>query len=191
MIDINLIRNNPEKIQKASRAKGVEIDMGHVLEIDSKHRELGINVQKMREERNRFNEGIKGKPTQEQLDYGKKLKEKLEKEEYALRAVEEELSAWLWKIPNIIKPDVKIGKSDLENHVIRKWKEPAKFSFTPKDHVEIGELLDIIDVKTAAKISGSRFGYLKNEGVLLEFALKQLAFEILIKEGFIPVIPPV
>jgi seryl-tRNA synthetase len=77
------------------------------------------------------------------------------------------------------------------NEVIKKVGKPKKFEFTPKDHLELGEALDIIDVKRAAKVSGARFYYLKNEGALLEFALKQFAFEVLIKEGFIPTIPPV
>ena len=134
---------------------------------------------------------IKGKPTSEQIEKGKELKAKLEKEENSLSAVWDELKTWLLKIPNPPKSDVKVGKDESENEIIKKVGTPKKFSFTPKDHLELGESLDIIDVKRAAKVSGSRFGYLKNEGALLEFALKQFAFEVLIKEGFIPVIPPV
>ncbi len=94
-------------------------------------------------------------------------------------------------IPNPAKTDVKVGKDDSENEVIKKHGEPTTFSFTPKDHLALGETLDIIDVKQAATVSGSRFYYLKKDGVLLEFALKQFAFETLIKEGFIPILPPV
>jgi len=97
----------------------------------------------------------------------------------------------LLKIPNPAKPDVKIGKNDSENEVLRKIGTPAKFDFKPKDHLELGEKLDIIDVSRASKISGARFYFLKNDGVLLEFALRELAFELLLKEGFIPVLPPV
>ncbi len=192
MLDINIIRNNPGKIQQAAKAKRVDIDAQHILEIDAKYRELAQAVQKLREERNKFTESLKGKkPSAEQIQEGREFKEKLEKEEHAMDAVYKELQEWLLKIPNPAKDDVKIGKDENENEVIRKHKEPTKFSFTPKDHLELGEALDIIDVKTAAKVSGSRFGYLKNEGVLLEFALKQLAFELLLKEGFIPILPPV
>ncbi|KKQ33874.1 MAG: Serine-tRNA ligase [Candidatus Levybacteria bacterium GW2011_GWA2_37_36] len=134
---------------------------------------------------------MKGKPTPQYLKKGKTLKEKLEKEEHALKAVWIELKIELYKIPNPAKPDVKIGKNDTENKVLRKVGTPTKFSFKPKDHLEIGENLDIVDVARASKISGARFYFLKNEGVLLEFALRELAFEILLKEGFIPVLPPV
>lgn len=191
MLDINYIRLHPDGVQKAAHDKHVDVDIHHVLEIDEKYRELSQNVQKLREERNAHISTIKGKPTSEQVIKGKALKEEVEKTEHALSAVSEQLHEWLLKIPNPAKTDVRIGIDESENEVIKTYKTPPKFDFTPRDHVELGELLDIIDVKTAAKVSGSRFNYLKNEGALLEFALKQLAFDLLLKEGFIPVIPPV
>jgi seryl-tRNA synthetase len=191
MIDVNLIRNNPKNIQKSAKDKNVDINIEHVFEIDKKHKELSVFVQKLREERNILTGSIKGKPTAEQIGEGKILKEKLEKQEYGLKAVADELRTELLKIPNPAKPDVKVGKNDSENEVLRKVGTPVKFNFKPKDHLELGEKLDIIDVSRAAKISGARFYFLKNDGVLLEFALRELAFELLLKEGFIPVLPPV
>lgn len=184
MLDIKFIRENPELVRKAAKDKGFEVDISHLLEIDAKHRELSLSVQKLREERNRYAQ-------EKNIEEGKKIKDRLEKEEHALKAVEEELQEWLLKVPNPAKSDVRVGKDETENEVIRKHKEPTKFGFTSKDHLEIGEALDIIDVKRAAKVSGTRFYYLKNEGALLEFALINLAFEVLIKEGFTPIIPPV
>jgi seryl-tRNA synthetase len=191
MIDINLIRTNPKLIQKSAKDKNVDINIAHILEIDKKYKELSIAVQKLREERNILTESMKGKPTPQQIEKGKILKEKLEKEENAQKTIWEELKIELLKIPNPAKTDVKVGKNDTENDVMKKVGTPAKFNFKPKDHLEIGEELDIIDVQRASKISGARFYFLKNEGALLEFALRQLAFEILLKEGFIPVVPPV
>lgn len=104
-----------------------------------------------------------------------------------LRKLEEEF----FSIPNEIATDVPVGKDESENKVVKKWGKIPKFSFKPKDHLELAERLDLIDVKRASKVSGARFGYFKNEAVLLEFALIQFAFETLLKEGFIPVIPPV
>ena len=115
----------------------------------------------------------------------------LEKIEKSLNSVGDELKEILLRIPNLPKPDVKVGKDESENEVLRKVGSPKKFGFTPKDHLTIGEGLDIIDVKRAAKVSGTRFYYLKNDGVFLEFALRQLAFELLVKEGFTPILPPV
>lgn len=191
MIDIKLLRENPEHYEKSAKAKNVVVDIRHILEIDEEYRKLSQEVQALREERNLLVNAIKGKPTSDQIEKGKSIKERLEKEEHALNAVEEELQRELKKIPNPIKKDVKVGKDESENEVLRKEGTPRKFDFTPKDHLELGEALDIIDVSTAAEISGARFSYLKNEGVLLEFALKQLAFDLLMKEGFIPILPPV
>lgn len=190
MVDIKFIRENPEKVEKAAKDKRVTIDVQHILEIDAKYRELAHAVQTLREERNKVTSQIKGKPTDEQLKKGQELKTKLEQKEHALNAVEEELHDWLLKIPNPAKDDVKVGKDDTENDVIKTYKEPTKLSFTPKDHLELGEALDIIDMKRAAKVSGARFAYLKNEGVLLELALVQFAMDTLLKEGFTPIIPP-
>ena len=191
MIDVKLLRENPKYFEEAAKAKHVVVDIAHILEIDEKYRKLQQSAQALREERNLLVGAIQGKPTLEQVEKGKELKERLEKEEHALAAVAEELTYALNKVPNPIKPDVKVGKDESENEVIKTVGQPRKFDFTPKDHLALGEALDIIDTQTAAEISGARFGYLKNEGVLLEFALKQVAFDMLLQEGFTPVIPPV
>ncbi|HSX09428.1 MAG TPA: serine--tRNA ligase [Candidatus Saccharimonadales bacterium] len=191
MVDINRIRANPQDIQKAAAAKGVTVDIDKVIELDDQFQSLQREVQKLREERNSFSKKITGKPTPEQAEEGKKIKEELDKRETIFAAVQVEFLTLLQSIPNPSKPDVKVGKDDSENEVIKTVGTPTKFDFKPKDHLELGELLDIIDVKQAAVVSGSRFYYLKNDGVLLEFALKQFAFETLIKEGFTPILPPV
>lgn len=192
MIDIKLLRENPTYFEEAAKAKRVTVDIQHILEIDEKQRELARSVQILREERNILTSAMKGgKPTLEQIEKGKSLKERLEKEEHALSAVEEELQRELRKVPNPIKPDVKVGKDESENEVIKTVGTPRKFDFEPKDHLTLGQALDIIDTETAAEISGARFDYLKNEGALLEFALKQLAFDTLLQEGFVPIVPPV
>lgn len=184
MLDLKLIRENPKQIQQAAAAKGVQIDIQEILNLDEKLKDFQLEIQKLREERNLV-------AKQRDIEKGKQIKENLDQIEKQAQGIQEKLQILLRNLPNPAKPDVKIGKDDSENEVVKKYKEPTKFSFTPKDHLEIGESLDIIDVKSAAKVSGSRFYYLKNEGALLEFALKQFAFELLIKEGFIPILPPV
>lgn len=184
MVDIKFIRERADLVKKAVKDKGYDVDINHLLEIDRKQRELSQSVQKLREERNRF-------AREKDIEKGKEIKVQLEKEEHALRAVEEDLNEWLLKVPNLPKGDVKVGKDETKNEVVRKQGKPKKFDFTAKDHLELGELLDIIDVRRAAKVSGTRFAYFKNDGVFLENALIQLAFETLTKEGFTPVIPPV
>lgn len=184
MLDIKFIRENSDKIQKSAADKGVVVNAAHILEIDEKYRKVSLEVQKLQEERN-------SAAKEKNIAKGKEIKQQLEIKEHALSSLKQELNQELLKIPNPAKSDVKVGKDDSENEVIKKYKEPTKFNFTPKDHLELGEALNIIDVKQAALVSGSRFYYLKNEGVLLEFALKQFAFETLIKEGFVPILPPV
>lgn len=182
MFDLRFLRENSKLIQKAAADKNIEIDINHILEIDEKYQQLSSDVQKLREERNRL-------AKERDIEGGKKLKERLEKEEAALKAVEEELIEWTDKIPNIAGKDVKVGKNDSENEVVRTEGKIREFDFSPVDHLKLGEELNIIDTQRAAKVSGARFAYLKGDGALLEFAIIQYAFEMLIKEGFIPVIP--
>jgi len=191
MLDINLIREKPKEIHKAALAKGVTVDIELVLTLDEQVQSLQKEIQQIREERNAGAKGITGKPTPEQVEKGKKIKEELDKKEEAFRIVSTELQMLLEGIPNPAKADVKVGKDESENEVIKTVGEPKKFAFTIKDHLELGEALDIIDVKQAALVSGARFQYLKGDGALLEAALRQLAYDVLLKEGFIPVVPPV
>lgn len=190
MIDINLIRNNPEKIQKAAKDKNVDVNIEHILEIDKKYKELLIAVQKLREERNVLTQSMKGKPTSEQIGKGKKLKEKLGKQEDALKAVGEELKTWLLKIPNIPAEDTPIGPNSKFNKEVKKWGEIPEFEFPIKTHMEIGKNLDILDFVAGAKVSGFRGYYLKNEGALLHWAVLNFALEKMVSHGFIPMVPP-
>lgn len=186
MIDIKLLRENPEKIKEASESKNINIniDIEKILGADKKVRELDASVQKLREDRNKA-------AKEKNIEKGKKIKDELDKLEKELNSEKEVLYKLLLEIPNLPAKDVKAGKDESENEVVRKFMLPSDFSFTARDHLDIGEDLNLIDVKSAAKVSGTRFSYLKNEAVLLEFALAQYAFENLVKEGFIPIVPPV
>lgn len=183
MIDINLLRENPEKIKKALQSKNGDVEIvERVLKVDKARRDLIGKIEELRAEKNKLN--------QYDVEKGRKIKEELRKIEPDLNAVEEELKNLLFDIPNPPAEDVHSGKDESENIEVKKWGKPAKFAFKPKSYQELGESLDIIDTKTASKVSGSRFGYLKNEGVLLELALVNFVMEMLTKEKFIPVIPP-
>lgn len=211
MLDIKFIRENPQKVQEAAKNKGVDVDINHLLEIDNKYRELQLSVQRLAEERNRLARAASNAVDEEKvqlIEKGKELKVHVEKQEYALRAVEDELHEWLLKVPNIPLDDVPIGKDETENKILRTWGKPKIFNFTVRDHLELGELLDIIDIEHAAKVLGSRFAYLKGDAAILEFALVQYAFSVLADEKilaslaekveknycakpFIPIVPPV
>ena len=193
MLDIKLIRENPKAVQEAAKNKGVEIDIESILKLDNEHKQSSIKVQHIREERNDLNDQIKKSPDKFDREKAQSLKESLEKEEVKLKDLEHHLNEKLLAIPNLAKSDVPVGKDDSGNEVLKDktYKSPTSFNFTPKDHLTLGEALEIIDMDRAVKVSGARFAYLKGDGVLLELALVQFAMDILIKEGFIPVIPPV
>ncbi|HZQ29780.1 MAG TPA: serine--tRNA ligase [Patescibacteria group bacterium] len=184
MIDIKLIQEKPQKIEKSAKDKGVIINVQKIISLEKEKSTVNIEVQKLREERNVA-------ARKKNIEKGKNLKEELEGKEKKLKTLESELNIELLKLPNIPASDVKEGKDESENEVVKKVGKPAEFKFTPKDHLELGEALDIIDVRRAAKVSGTRFAYLKNEGALLEFALVQYAMDFLTKEGFAPIVPPV
>jgi len=185
MLDIQFIRENTDKVKKATVAKQLEPSLvDRLLELDEKRRKLLGEIEAIRAKRNKF-------ASQKNIEEGKKIKEELKTLEPELQKVEDEYRQALLLIPNPPADDVKEGKDESENEVIRKWGEPKKFDFEAKDHLALGEALGIIDVERAAKVSGARFGYLKGDAVVLELALINFAMETLIKEGFIPVVPPV
>lgn len=183
MLDINYIRDNTEIVKKAVLDKGLDVDVDKLIRLDQKRRELIGKVDELRSQRN-----IAAK--EKNIEKGKKIKSDLDNLENELKEVENEWRTLTLEIPNIPDKGVPIGDPS-KFEILKKEGEPRKFDFTPKDHLEIGEALDIIDIPRATKVSGSRFAYLKNQGVILEFALVQYAMEILVKEGFIPIIPPV
>ena len=189
MLDIKFIRENPDKIKQACEKKRVKCDVGRILELDKTRRGLLQEIEELKAEQNKISG--QGKSDKDGIKKAKELKGKIKNREPELAEVEEELNQLALQVPNPPLDDVPVGKSEKDNQVLREEGKKPKFDFTPRDYLDLAEDLDIIDVKRAAKASGTRFGYLKGEAALFEFALVQLAFETLAKEGFIPVIPPV
>lgn len=191
MIDINLLRQEPETVRQAliNRQKDSSV-VDEIIKLDSSRRELLSNVEKLRADQNSLTRQFKGKPTDEQLQEATKIKNNLKEKETALKELEDKQNLILEEIPNIPASDVPVGKDDSENPVYKTVGEPTKFDFQPLDHADLGEKLDIIDVKKAAVVSGSRFGYFKGQGAVLEMAVMFYAFQKLIKKGFIGMIPP-
>ena len=183
MLDIKFIRENPEKIKKGLQNRGVSVDVDKLLEIDKKKRELISEADNLKAKKNKLN--------QDKIKEGQEIKSQIKTIESELEKIQNEFNDLIFQIPNLPLDDVPIGKNEKDNIVLKEVGERINFDFQPKDYLEIAEKLDLIDVKRAAKVAGTRFGYLKNEAALLEFALINFAFEILKKENFIPVIPPV
>ncbi len=184
MLDIKFIRENPEKVKKAAQNKNVKVDIDKILSLDKKKIDLQTKVELLRKEKNQT-------AKKKDVIKGKKIKKMLQDLEPQLLEASEELLELMYHVPNIPADDVKIGKSDKENEIIKTHGEKSKFDFKLKDHTQIGKELDLIDSERAGKVSGSRFTYLKNQAVLLEFALVQFLMNKLSKKGFVPMIPPV
>jgi len=195
MLDIKFIRENPDQVKDSCAKRGIiNCNIDELLKVDEKRRKLMAQVENIAAEKNKASKEIasadeKGK--KKIISQMKKTDKKGDKLTAELRKIEEQFNSLIFSVPNIILPGVPEGKDDAQNVVIEKVGEPTKFDFKPKNYIELAEDLDIIDTQRAAKIAGSRFGFLKREAALLEFALVNYAFEVLTKKGFIPVIPPV
>lgn len=208
MIDIQYVRDNPKLVQEKSEQKGYHVNIDKLLQLDESRRNVVTRVEALRSERNALTIAIKGtKPSAEQLEQGKALKEQIQQLESELQPLEAEYIQLLKLVPNMPLDDVPLGKSEDENQVIKTWGEKPAFDFEVKDHWQIGEAKDWIDKERAAKVAGARFAYLKGDLVRLQWALMQYALDVLGDETilkqiaeqadlevstkpFIPVLPP-
>ncbi|MDD5433476.1 MAG: serine--tRNA ligase [Candidatus Pacebacteria bacterium] len=191
MLDIKFIRDNPDKVKQGAKNKGFEVDVDKLLWLDKKKREIIAQSEQIKAEQNKLSG--QGAPSSETIAMAKTLKEKFQAQETVLKETEVAFDVLMRQIPNIAFDEVPVGKDDSENVVkeFGKIKEKPNFDFKPKEHWELGEHLDILDTERASKVAGSRFYYLKRQGVLLEFALINFAFTKLVNKGFVPIIPPV
>jgi len=191
MLDIKFIRENTKQVKEAAKNKNIKVDIDELLKLDEQRREVQGKIEELRAERNELASSAKsGKPTATQIKQGKSLKEKIAKLEPKFEKVNIKYLELLEQVPNLSHPDSPIGKDDSENKEIEVVGKPTKFDFEPKDHIELGKDLDLLDFETAAEVSGSGFYYLKNELALLEFALVQFVFAKLVKKGFTPFSTP-
>lgn len=184
MIDIQLLRDEPEKLIKSVANKGFDVSLVEkAVKLDKEKRKLMGEVQSLQAEKNN---AAKNKD----INKGKEIKVKLQYLEPELEQVDKEFQEVFGQIPNPALSSVPVGKGEADNIEVRKWGTPRKFDFEPKDHLELGKALEILDFETGAKVSGSQFYFLYGDGALLELALVNYALETLSKEGFLPVITP-
>ena len=194
MIDVKLLRENPELIRKSQKARGENVDLvDQVLAADEKRRNAIVEFEALRAEQNTLSKSVgsaSGDAKAEILEKAKALATKV-KEADALRAASEaEFQKVALGLSNLVDPSAPIG-GEADFKVIEEIGKPRKFDFEPKDHVELGKILGAIDVERGAKVSGARFYYLTGVGALLELALVNYAIQLATKAGFIPMIPPV
>ncbi|MCX6724351.1 MAG: serine--tRNA ligase [Candidatus Staskawiczbacteria bacterium] len=190
MLDINFIRENAEVVKKACKNKNVSISVDLVLDLDKEKRGLMTEMEALKAERNKISRG--GADNKAIFAQAKEIKEKIKSMEPELLKIDTELKGLLLQLPNVPFDDVPVGKDDSENVVLRKVGRTPKFLFSkPKDYMELAEAMDLIDTERAGKVAGSRFGYIKGDLVMLQFAIMRFGLDIARKEGFIPVMPPV
>lgn len=210
MLDIQFIRDNPEEVSEKSKQKGYPVDITELLKLDTERRELLSAVEALRQKRNENAAKMQSgaKPDQAQIDEGKQIKIQLAERETYLSDVEEKYWKILKTVPNMPLKDVPVGASEEENKVEYQKGDKPDFDFEPKNHAEIAEARGWLDKERAAKVSGSRFVYIKGDLFKLEFALLTWLTDMLTDEKvlrsiadgaglkdvsskpFIPILPP-
>ena len=194
MLDYKFIKDNLAAVKANITARNMKADADLVVELFDKRTSLVTSLQSLQTKRNENASAMKGKldndTRQKLIAEGKTIKEQIAKAETDLAEAEKELEAAARQIPNMAHPDAPVGAVDSENLEVKRVGTPRKFDFEPKDHVQLGQALDLIDFDAATKVSGPKFYYLKNEAVFLEQALVMYALNILRKHGFTPFITP-
>ncbi len=186
MLDIKFIRENLELCKTAAENKNRVVEWDTLLTLDEERRALIGKAEVLRAERN----DVSKARTDESIARGKAIKEELKMLEETLRETEEKFQQALLTVPNVPDPSVPVGKDESENVEVKKWGEPTKFSFAPKDHIELTKSLDLIDFERGAKVGGSRAYFLKNEAAQLELALMYYCQSKLVAKGYTPLIAP-
>ena len=184
MINIQLLRDDPDRIKEGTVAKGYDpAVVDRVLEADKNYREVLQKVESLRAERNKF-------AKDKNIEEGKRVKGELKGLEPELTKAEEEVNSLISEIPNLPDGSAPRGKGEEENVEVLKWGDIPSFDFEPKDHLVLGEELGIIDFESGAKVAGSQFYYFLGDAVLLELALLQFGLDFLVSRGYKPVITP-
>ena len=194
MIDLRLLREDPDSVRAAYARRGGIDGLDRVIELDLRHREMLRTVEDLRAEQNKASKAIGASPPEDRqaaIARAKELSDRLKGLEPEMEKLAAELEEAAVYLPNFPHESVPEGLTEEENVVEREVGERPEFDFEPKDHVELGEALGIFDGDRGAKTSGSRFVYLTGQGVLLELALVRFAIDHLMKTNFTPVVTPV
>lgn len=193
MLDIKFIVENKMLVKQGAEKKNIPVDIDKIITLDGERRALLTEVESLRAKQNSVSKEIPQKSDKEKetlLKEMRTLKEKLQMKEQELEDLQEELDELVLDIPNPPFKDVPEGKGEEDNVVTDTFLEPTKFDFKPKDHIELGTNLNLLELEKAAETSGARFYYVKNDLVLMEFALIQYALGKITAKGFQPILPP-
>ena len=188
MIDIKIIRQNPELLRESIKKRNMDIDIDGFIKLDATRLHLTQKIDTLRAEKNTVSKQIpvlQWSQKEVSLSEMKKISEEIKTLESEYKNLQEELLKIHRDIPNILSPEVPLWKDDTENQVLKKVWKPKKFDFEPKDHHELWEMHDFIDKKKAALVTGARFYYLKWDLVQLQYALVNFSFDVLSNEDIL------
>jgi seryl-tRNA synthetase len=196
MLDLKLIRSDPGRVKAALARRGAAERVDELLALDARRRELLPEIEKAQSERKALSRQIgeakqAGAGAEELMAAVQGLKERMEAGKAELEEVERELGQIAVSLPNLPDPDAPDGLTEDDAVVLREVGARTEFDFPPRDHLDIGTELGLIDMEAGARLSGSRFAYLKGDLVMLELALVRFAIELVRAEGHEPVVPPV
>ena len=196
MLDMKFVRENPELVVEAVKRRNGNLDLTEFLELDKKRREITVQVETLKSERNSASQEIgklkkAGQDATEQMAAVRALGDKIAEDDKELKEIEVRLKEILLTIPNIPADDVPVGADDSANPVVRTWGEPGKFDFEPKAHWDIGEGLNIIDFERGVKVSGTRYIFYRGLGARLERAVISFFLDLHTeKHGYTEMFPP-
>ena len=195
MLDPKILRENPDKIRQMLKDRSIDFALDDLIRLDRERRDLIIKTDELRKNRNDISLEIaqkkkSGEDTKDLIEQMRHVSETLSELETVQTKTESEYAKLAFTIPNLIHETVPIGKDETVNKEIRKWGKIPKFNFEIKDHIDISQSLDLVDLESAAKVSGARFYYLKNDIVKLNQALLNYALDFLVEKSYTPVQPP-
>jgi len=194
VLDLRYVRENPEAVAENCRNRGVVADIDLVVKLADRRSGLIQELNELKHQQNQLAKSVGGERDLERRKYliaeSRRMKEAIPERETELQMVERRLREEMLKIPNMTHPDSPIGKDDTENVELKRVGEIPTFDFEPRDHVELGEALGIIDFEAGTKVAGSKFYFLRADAVLLELGLVRYALDMLIERGYEPTITP-
>ena len=195
MLDIKLLRNEPEKIREALKNRCSDLDIAPAIELDGKRREILAQVEQMKAKQNEITKQIPamkkaGENTDAIFAEMKELSGEIKELDAKVAEIDENLRDFMLRIPNIPSDKSPIGSDDADNVEIRKWSEPRSFDFEAKAHWDIGTNLDILDFDRGAKIAGTRFTVYKGLGARLERSVIQYFLNTHTEHGYTEIFPP-
>ena len=194
MIEVKELKTRYDEIAKNIKDRYMNVDLDKIVKDQEERAALLLEVENLRSKRNETAQKMKQKLDNETrqlyIQEGKEIKEALAEKEARLTVLDEQFKKEVMTIPNYASPEAPIGKEDKDSLAIKFYGEPTRFSFKAKDHVQLGEELDILDFDKGAKVSGQKFYYIKNKAVILQMALERYAMDIVVKHGFTPFITP-